>query len=545
MVVGDIYLDENVFGSVTGVSLEAPIPIYEVRERKYNPGAAGNAACNVAALGPKTYMIGYIGEDVNAGILRQGFAAHHVDISGVVVDPTRPSNTYGKLKAGGYNILVQEILRTDTPHPAFIEGKVEEQIIANIRQRAPEVDAIVVVDQVSSVATERVIAIVVECARKHKLLTVGDSRARAGALKGFDVLVPNDREAAVGVGIRLADQTVVDEATLHRAAQKLLGVCKNALITQGPHGITVFKESGEVIHVPVTILPSEVVDVTGAGDTATAAVTVTLVAGGTLEEAAYIANVAAGVAVKQPGVVTVPKAQLERALLGQEGPAKLKTLVELGGIVDQARKEDKRIVWTNGCFDLLHAGHIVYLQRAAAEGDLLVVGLNSDESVRQNKGPGRPVVPENERALILSALDCVDYLTIFHEPNTVSILEQLKPDVYAKGGDYALDTINQEERRVVESYGGAIAIIPGVEGYSTTRLINRIKSSPISSLALIDCRDTSRGLLASRCPFAQEIEASFETVSCVGTPRAHKVRRLPEKEEYCKLGQLAAQLRKQ
>lgn len=475
MVVGDIYLDENVFGSVTGVSLEAPIPIYEVRERKYNPGAAGNAACNVAALCAKTYMVGYVGDDVNAGILRKEFADRNVDISGVVVDPARPTNTYGKLKAGGFNIPLQEILRTDTPHPAFIGGKVEEQILANIRRRAPEVDAIVVVDQVSSVATERVIETVVECGKKHGLLTVGDSRARAGALKGIDVLVPNDREAAIGAGIKLSDETAIDEAILHKAGKALLRICKHALITRGPQGITVFKENGEVIDVPIIILPSEVVDVTGAGDTVTAAVAVTLVAQGTLEEAAYIGNVAAGIAVKQPGVVTVPKPQLEQALLGKGGPAKLKTIVELRTIVEQARLQGKRIVWTNGCFDILHAGHILYLQRARGEGDLLVVGLNSDESVRQNKGAGRPVVPEQERALILSALACVDYVTIFGEADTVSILKELRPDVYAKGGDYTLQTINQDERRVVESYGGAIAIVPGTESHSTSRLIDRIK----------------------------------------------------------------------
>jgi D-beta-D-heptose 7-phosphate kinase/D-beta-D-heptose 1-phosphate adenosyltransferase len=469
LVVGDIYLDENVYGVVTGVSLEAPIPIYEVHRRKYNPGAAGNAACNVAALGAKTYMVGYVGDDNNADIVRREFAVRNVDTSGLVVNPTRATNTYGKLRAGGFNIPTQEILRTDTPKPVFVEGDVEDQIIANIRVRAPEVDAIVVTDQVASVVTERVLAEVVALAKKHKLLTVGDSRSRAGAFKGFDIMVPNDREAGIGTGI-----DVVDDASLHQAARALLKVCKNAAITCGPKGVLVFQEDGSVNEYPVTVTPADVVDVTGAGDTVTAAVAVSMAAGATLGEAATIGNAAAGIAVAQEGVVTVPVAQLQSALLGNSGPSKLKTIDELKTLLARQREEGRRIVWTNGCFDILHVGHITYLQRAAALGDILVVGLNSDASVRAVKGPERPIISEGDRAVVMSALDCVSYITIFSEPSPLEVLKALKPDVYAKGGDYTIDTIVQEERKAVEGYGGSIAIIPGVEGRSTTNIIARI-----------------------------------------------------------------------
>jgi D-beta-D-heptose 7-phosphate kinase/D-beta-D-heptose 1-phosphate adenosyltransferase len=469
LVVGDIYLDENVYGIVTGVSLEAPIPIYEVHRRRYNPGAAGNAACNVAALGVTTYMIGYVGDDVNAGIVRREFEVRNVDTSGLVVHPTRATNTYGKLKAGGHNIPVQEILRTDTPHPTFIEGAVEDEIIANIQRRAPEVDAIMVTDQVASVVTERVLREVVTCAKTHGLLTVGDSRGRAGAFHGFDLMVPNDREAGIGTGI-----DVVDDASLKQAAGGLLKVCKNAAVTRGAKGITVYAQDGSVADVPVTISPAEVIDVTGAGDTVTAAMTVALIAGAALQEAAVIGNAAAGVAVKQEGVVTVSLPQLEAALFGGSGPAKLKTREELRGIVQRLREEGRRVVWTNGCFDILHVGHITYLQRAAALGDVLVVGLNSDASVRAVKGANRPIIPETDRAVVLSALECVGYVTIFSEPSPLAVIQDLKPDVYAKGGDYSIDTIVQPERRAVEAYGGEIAIIPGIEGRSTTNIVARI-----------------------------------------------------------------------
>ncbi len=467
LAVGDVYLDENIFGIVTGVSLEAPIPIFEVHERKCNPGAAGNAACNIAAMGAKTYMIGVVGDDANADTVRKEFAIRNVDTSGVVVDPSRPTNTYGKLRAGGFNIPTQEVLRTDTPSPVFISGAVEDAVIKNIWDRAPEVDAIMVGDQVSATITERVINEIVECARKHNLLTVADSRKRSGSFNGFDIVVPNDREAGIGAGI-----DVVDDATLREAGKRLLKSAKNALVTRGPEGISVFAASGDITDVPIT--PCDVIDVTGAGDTVTAAVTLSVLSGATFAEAAEIGNAAAGVAVAQKGVVTVSRDEIEKAMLSSRGPAKLKAIEDLVPIIRRLQEEGKKVVWTNGCFDILHVGHITYLQKAARLGDVLLVGLNSDASVRANKGPSRPVVQEGDRAIVLAALECIGYLTIFSDKTTVGILKALKPDIYVKGGDYTLETIVQEERKVVESYGGKIEIIPAVKGQSTSSIIQKI-----------------------------------------------------------------------
>jgi D-beta-D-heptose 7-phosphate kinase/D-beta-D-heptose 1-phosphate adenosyltransferase len=219
------------------------------------------------------------------------------------------------------------------------------------------------------------------------------------------------------------------------------------------------------------------VDVTGAGDTVAAAVTLTLAAGGSLHDAAFLGNIAAGIAVAQEGVVTVSLEEVESALFGEQGPDKLKSLAQLKPIVRKLKQEGKRVVWTNGCFDILHVGHITYLIRARQQGDVLVVGLNSDKSVQENKGPNRPVINERDRAVVLSALEPVDYLVIFDDKTPMRLLEELEPTVYAKGGDYTVDTIVQEERRLVEGYGGEIAIIPGVEGQGTTNIIERIKAA--------------------------------------------------------------------
>lgn len=467
MAVGDIYLDENVFGKVTEVSLEAPIPVFEVLERRYNPGAAGNAACNVASLGGKTYMVGVIGDDANGGTVLKEFHARGVDTSGIVVDPARPTSTYGKLRAGGHNIPTQEVLRMDTPRPGLIAGETERKVCEQIRRLAPQVKAILLGDQVASTLSDGVLDTIRAVAREHGLYTVADSRKRAGIFHDIDIVKPNDAEAGIAAGI-----SVNDDATLAQAGQFLLKSARNAMITRGPKGVSVFAQDGSVEHVPCA--PVEAIDVTGAGDTVAAAVILTMAAGGTLAEAAALGNTAAGIAVVQKGVVTVSAAELRAALSGGTGPAKLKTVQQLAPIVEHLQREGKRVVWTNGCFDILHVGHITYLNRARQEGDVLVVGLNSDASVRALKGPERPVVSERERAIVMGALACVDYLVIFSEPTPLTLLQALKPDVYAKGGDYTIDTIVQEERRAVESYGGRIAIIPGVEGRSTTSLIARI-----------------------------------------------------------------------
>ncbi|MBM3290968.1 MAG: D-glycero-beta-D-manno-heptose 1-phosphate adenylyltransferase, partial [Candidatus Hydrogenedentes bacterium] len=305
--------------------------------------------------------------------------------------------------------------------------------------------------------------------KQHKLITIGDSRGRAGEFRGFDVMVPNDREAGIGTGI-----DVVDESTLNAAGAALLKICKSAAVTRGQHGIRVFAADGSVEDFSAQVDPGAVVDVTGAGDTVTAAVAVTLVAGGSLCDAAVVGNYAAGVAVAQRGVVTVPLVHLERAMFSASAPAKLKPLDELKTEIERLRGEGKRVVWTNGCFDILHVGHISYLQRAAALGDVLVVGLNSDASVRALKGPDRPIVNEMDRAFVLSALECIGLVTIFSDESPLELIKVLRPDVYAKGGDYSIDTIVQPERRAVESYGGTIAILPAVEGRSTTSIVSRI-----------------------------------------------------------------------
>ncbi len=468
VVVGDIYLDEISHGLMTGTSLETPVPIVEMTERRYNPGAAGNAACNVATLGARTTMIGVVGADNNAQILREEFAKFGVETSHLVTDFGRPTNTYGKLLAHAANGVPQEILRTDTPTPPPLTSGIERYVIEAINDAAANADAIVVVDQVGSVATPGVIDAIVEAAKSRTILTVADSRGRINRFRGFRIAVPNDAE--LGQAFDIDTRTTTGFA---QAGTRLLEVCESGLVTRGERGISGISRQGNFTS---GALAHRVVDVTGAGDTVTAAVTLALLAGASLEDAAYAGNAAAAVAVAQPGVVTVTREEVIELFEGNGRSEKIQPLPLLKHTLDRLRASNRRVVWTNGCFDIIHAGHVAYLDRAAREGDVLVVGLNSDRSVTAIKGPERPIVPEAERAIILAAFASVDYVTVFDDASPLGAIETLRPDVYAKGGDYTVDTINQDERRLVEGYGGRIAILPGVDGRSTTNIVRRLNA---------------------------------------------------------------------
>lgn len=466
LVIGDVYLDVSHFGRISGISLEAPIQVFEEHRVHYNPGAAGNVAANLAALGAHTSILGVIGNDANAEILKTEFDARSINHDGLVTDPNHATNTYGKFRAGGDTYPELEILRSDTPHHGPISADVESDLIEFITSRAAGVDAIVVIDQVSSCITPDILSAVTRAASEHNLLTVADSRERISLFHDFDLVVPNEHELSVGLNM-----PIDTEERLAIAAQALLKQNRNAFITRGPDGISVFTPDN---HTLVPTQADTVIDVTGAGDTVTAASTLALVSGATHTEAAAIANAAATIAVAQLGAVSVSFLELETALAQPHRLVNVHDLDELRAIIAAYQKDGKKVVWTNGCFDILHAGHVTYLLQAAKEGDILVVGLNSDASVSAIKGPDRPIVPQDERALIIAALGCVDHVIVFEDNDTVPLLEALKPDIYAKGGDYTLDTINQDERKLVEGYGGRIALIPGVDGRSTTNIIQRI-----------------------------------------------------------------------
>ena len=472
LVVGDVYLYEYVWGRMTEISTEGPVPVVHVYSRSYAPGAAGNAAAGIAALGAKAILCGCIGGDANGRILLDSLHERNVDTSPLITVPGAATNTHTKISARGHHSAPQEVLRTHTMPPGRISPEIEAAVTGAITAMAPQVDAIVLADQVSSVVTRNVIDFVRDIRTKHSLVVVGDSRENMRDMRGMDLIVPNDCEAGVAINLSLDGEPAIE-----RAGQMLLGCqnLQNVIITRGKDGMSAFARDADPVH--LRTYAQEVFDVTGAGDTVTAATTLCLLAGGSVIEAAQLANLAAGVAVSKAGTVTVSPAEILDAYARYTGTAassKIKSIDDLKGIVDGLRREGLKIAWTNGCFDILHTGHLSYLRKARQTADVLVLGVSGDRCVARLKGPGRPINKQQERAEVLSELECIDYVTIFEEDSPAEIIKLLRPDVYVKGGDYTIDTINQTERRVVEGYGGRIELLGLVEGRSTTGIISRI-----------------------------------------------------------------------
>jgi len=474
LVVGDVYLDEYVWGRMGEISKEGPIPVIHIKERTYVPGAAGNTACGLSALGADVSLVGCIGEDANGTILRERLAANKVSTSELIYWQGRPTNTYSKISAGGFHSPRQEVLRVDTEPPPPIDEELEGEVVGRVLSALARVDAVVFVDQAASVVTPKLLGTVCPAAKSAGVMQVGDSRQRVSLFSELDLIVPNDYEAQLAAG----EDTSTEEG-LVRAGEKLRAEAGNrrVLITRGKRGMVVFDENGQVANLPTFAL--EVFDVTGAGDTVTAVTTLSLLAGATAVEAAEIANLGAGVVVAKPGTATVSREEILRAyarVSATSAPEKIKSVNELEGQVAELRGDGKKIVWTNGTFDVVHAGHIALLRAAKACGGVLVVGLNSDRSTRLNKGPTRPYMPELQRAQFLAEIEAVDYVVVFDDLTAADVIRRLKPDVYVKGKGYTVETISPEERRAVEDAGGTVTILSAGLDLCSSDVVQRVSS---------------------------------------------------------------------
>jgi D-beta-D-heptose 7-phosphate kinase/D-beta-D-heptose 1-phosphate adenosyltransferase len=473
LVVGDLCLDVYWAGELRGLSPEAPVPLVEARSRRQTPGAAGNVAAGLAALGLSAVVAGVAGDDDDAAALLTTYAQAGIQTSGVVTEPGRGCVVHTRITVSDRRDFERTVLRVDTPIPPAPAPEAEKALIDAIHRAAANADAIVVVEGPGA-CTPPVIEAAHAAAKDRGILLVGDVSGQAVFLRNYDVVLPNEREAASFLGLASSDPAVLDSVgvglvrDLHN---------KIAAITRGPQGISLFTADGRE---DVPAIERQIFDVTGAGDTATAAFVAGLLGGASPREAAELANLAAYVAVGRPGTAVVSARDVRHAgaeVAGARKSSKLCSREELVELVNAARAAGKRVVFTNGCFDLIHPGHVTYLVQARALGDALIVALNSDASVQSLKGPTRPILRQDERVMILSALESVTWVTIFDEMRVTGLLELLKPDVWAKGGDYTLDTLDQGERRMAESIGCEIALIPPVQGISTTDIVRRIEEA--------------------------------------------------------------------
>ncbi|MGC1553762.1 MAG: D-glycero-beta-D-manno-heptose-7-phosphate kinase [Bradyrhizobium sp.] len=470
LCVGDLMLDEFVYGEVSRISPEAPAPVIAARRSETSIGGAGNVARNIASLSAKCIFVGLIGEDAAAAELKAALAREPLIESILVTDSARPTTRKVRFVSEHFRT---HMLRADweMTHPAAAE--VEQQLIDTILPLIPRSDIVLLSDYAKGVLTARVIRNVIDTARKlGKAVIVDPKSANFAIYRGATLLTPNRKEFAEATRSR-ADSNESIAAVAPDVMQ--LADCEAILVTQSERGMTLVLRSGETVHVPA--FPVKVRDVSGAGDTVAAALAVAHGAGASWEDAIRLASAAAAVAVGKKGTASVTPAELRRQILPHAFLAAEEKIVahddELEARLNDWRKQDLRIGFTNGCFDILHPGHVKVLTAARAACDRLIVGLNGDASVKRLKGEGRPVQSERARAEVLAALEAVDLVAIFDEDTPLKLIEQIKPSVLVKGGDYTREQVVGHD--IVEAYGGEVFLVEVLAGFSTTSLVDRAR----------------------------------------------------------------------
>ena len=472
LVVGDIVLDRYVWGDVGRVSPEGPIPVLHITSEERRPGGAGNVVSNLLHLGASVSVCGATGDDKNGVLLTKQLKELGADTTGIIQCDDRP--TAVKTRYMGFvqsaQRAVQHMLRVDHELVKPIAQDREQRVLEFLEAAIPRQQAVVLSDYDKGMLTERVLARAIELARAKGIPVVTDPKmARPYSVyAGSSVITPNRYETKIATGIAPAD-----DESLTAAAEALRQEAKvdHVVITLDRDGMYVAGETEPGAR--ISVRPREVYDVNGAGDMVVSAMAMMLAVGASMTESATIANVASSIEVTKLGAAPVSRSEIVAELLGGMGiGAKIKTIEDAVTMAEECRRRNGKVVWTNGCFDILHIGHYEYLRFSREQGDMLIVGLNSDASVRRLKGEGRPITGEAQRARILSALDVVDAVVIFGEDTPTAIIETLRPEVLVKGADYQKKDI--VGGTFVESYGGKIVRAPIVEGVSTTNIVQRI-----------------------------------------------------------------------
>jgi D-beta-D-heptose 7-phosphate kinase / D-beta-D-heptose 1-phosphate adenosyltransferase len=461
LVVGDIMLDEYLAGDCSRLSPEAPVPILRVQQSRDVLGGAGNTAANLVSLGSRVTLVGLVGSDP-AG-LQVARRAADLGIDLVALDDGR--STLRKTRVVGQQ---QQMMRLDYEDTHPLDSATEEMALREVSSRLGAVDVVIISDYAKGLLSEGLCQrIMAEARRRNRCVVVDPRPDHAAFYRHCDYVTPNWRECLglLGRTERSATPDAIDEAAASLAA--LLDT--NVVLTLGAMGVAFCsRDQQERFHVPT--LAREVYDVSGAGDTVVAAFSLARAVGASHADAVALANRAAGIVVGKFGTATLTAHELVQAEAASNG---LVERDDLAGLAASLRGIQKRVVTINGSFDLLHAGHLYILTEARKQGDALIVGLNSDASVRRNKGPDRPLVPQVQRAEMLLALRVVDYVHIFDESDPIAFLEVVKPDVHVNGAEYGESCI---EAPTVKRHGGRLHLVDRQPGLSTTGLIDLLRT---------------------------------------------------------------------
>ncbi|MBN0988379.1 bifunctional D-glycero-beta-D-manno-heptose-7-phosphate kinase/D-glycero-beta-D-manno-heptose 1-phosphate adenylyltransferase HldE [Amphritea pacifica] len=460
LVVGDLMLDRYWHGPASRISPEAPVPVVKVNQREDRPGGAANVALNITALGGGVSLIGIVGQDEAGQALQQQLESARVNCRFCISD-SEPTIT--KLRVLSRH---QQLIRLDfeerfsAGHSTALQQQVES-LLGNV-------SALVLSDYDKGTLSDpqRLIGV----ARKMGVPVLVDPKGvDFERYRGATLLTPNMGEFEAVVGHCHSEQQLVEKAQLLVAQLDLEAL----LVTRSEQGMTLIKPGQNEVHFPAHA--REVYDVTGAGDTVISTLATALAAGETMEVATGLANIAAGIVVGKLGTAAISGPELRRAVNRAQGSERgVVSDEQLLIALEDARAAGEKIVFTNGCFDILHAGHVGYLEQARAQGDRLVLAINDDESVRRLKGEGRPINPVDRRKAVLAGLEAVDWVVSFAEDTPERLLEQIRPEVLVKGGDYGLNQVVGGE--FVKSYGGEVKVLSFLDNCSTTAIVEKIQS---------------------------------------------------------------------
>ena len=463
LVVGDVMLDAYIWGEVSRVSPEAPIPVVHITQRTFAPGGAANVAMNLAGLGATVTLAGLRGCDEEGDRLEQLLRAAGVQPR--LVKRSEIGTTSKTRVMGGH----QQMLRLDEECLVTSPNESEGELLATVNAAVDDVDGVVLSDYAKGTLSTTLCREVIAKARARAIpVFVGPKRRDFSPYAGATVICPNRQELSFALGSPENVSELFEQA--HNLARNLF--CPYLLVTMGEKGIAILRD-GEARHVPAQA--KQVFDVSGAGDTVLATVAVAILSGLDIDIAAELANVAAGIVVGKVGTVPIQEHELVAAISARTAQALEKKILsrqQLREAVAGWRSNGESIVFANGCFDLLHSGHLALLEAGRREGSRLLVAINSDESMRRLKGSGRPVVPERERAMLIAALQVVDAVTVFEEDTPLECIMELRPDVIVKGGDYSESQV--VGHREVKTWNGRVKIVPLVPGKSTSELISRL-----------------------------------------------------------------------
>jgi D-beta-D-heptose 7-phosphate kinase / D-beta-D-heptose 1-phosphate adenosyltransferase len=479
LVVGDFMLDQQIYGDAERLSADAPVPILHVRRTESQPGGSANVCLDLAALGGSVQAFGVVGDDHSGAALREALEKHNVRAGTLVRDGSRPTTLKQNLIGLAQSRHPQKMFRVDHESRDPVSGAVVQQIadaFEGALARSAKPDAVCIEDYNKGVCTEELCQHVISRAKSVGVPVFVDP-ARAvdyRKYRGATAITPNRTEAELATGLRCDDAGLAahNAALARRLLTELDLEC--VVLTLDRHGALLLERDGDPISIPT--LARQVYDVTGAGDMFLAGLSAARANGIDWEGSVRFANAAAGLEVEVFGVQPIPFERVHHSLLVQYShlDGKLRTLDQLRLEIAARRSQGQKVVFTNGCFDVLHSGHVTLLEKAAAEGDFLVVGLNDDASVRRLKGPARPVNNQEDRARVLGGLQSVGAVVLFAEDTPLNLIKAVRPDVLVKGADYTKDRVVGAD--LVDSWGGRTALIPLVDGRSTSATIARMKS---------------------------------------------------------------------